>query len=129
MPELSVTEIAESLRFWCGLLGFRVAYDCPAARFAFLARGAVQVMLCERNGRWDTGGMQRPFGRGINLQIMVERLASILEGLEALGWPLFEAPREAWYRTGDRMSGQREFLVQDPDSYLLRFAERLDDAA
>ncbi|WP_338664224.1 VOC family protein [Pararoseomonas sp. SCSIO 73927] len=130
VPELSVTEIAASLRFWCGPLGFRVAYDRPAARFAFLthgpARGAAQLMLCERNGRWGTGGMQRPFGRGINLQITVERVAPILEGLEAAGWPLFEAPREAWYRTGDGMAGQREFLVQDPDGYLLRFAERLE---
>jgi catechol 2,3-dioxygenase-like lactoylglutathione lyase family enzyme len=125
IPELSVTSLQESLRFWCGLLGFEIAYDRPAARFAFLTRGAVQVMLCERNGRWEPGEMQRPFGRGINLQITVERIAPMLAALQTAGWALYEGPNEAWYRTGDREGGQREFLVQDPDGYLLRFAEDL----
>jgi catechol 2,3-dioxygenase-like lactoylglutathione lyase family enzyme len=125
IPELSVTSLEASLRFWCDLLGFGIAYDRPAARFAFLDRGAVQVMLCERNGRWEPADMQRPFGRGINLQITVERIAPMLDALAAAGWPLYEEPTEAWYRTGDREGGQREFLVQDPDGYLLRFAEGL----
>ncbi|CAA9210552.1 MAG: hypothetical protein AVDCRST_MAG08-90 [uncultured Acetobacteraceae bacterium] len=55
----------------------------------------------------------------------VERLAPILAALEETGWPLYEQPSEAWYRTGDCEGGQREFLVQDPDGYLLRFAEDL----
>jgi catechol 2,3-dioxygenase-like lactoylglutathione lyase family enzyme len=125
VPELSVTDLGASLSFWCGPLGFVVAYDRPAARFAYLVRGGLQVMLCERNGRWEPGAMERPFGRGINLQMMVERIDPVLAGLEAVGWPLMEAPNEAWYRTGDRLGGQREFLVQDPDGYLLRFAEDL----
>jgi catechol 2,3-dioxygenase-like lactoylglutathione lyase family enzyme len=126
IPELSVTNLEESVHFWCALLGFEIAYDRPAARFVFLHRGAVQVMLCERNGRWEPAEMQRPFGRGINLQITVERIAPMLAALEAAGWALYEGPTEAWYRTGDdREGGQREFLVQDPDGYLLRFAEDL----
>ena len=125
IPELAVTSLADSLAFWCGPLGFAIAYDRPAARFAFLVRGRIQVMLCERNGRWDTGAMERPFGRGINLQMEVECLAPILAGLEAAGWPLREEPLEAWYRGGDTLRGQREFLVQDPDGYLLRFARDL----
>jgi catechol 2,3-dioxygenase-like lactoylglutathione lyase family enzyme len=125
VPELGVSDIAASLRFWCGLLGFRVAYDRPAARFAYLQRGALQVMLCERNGRWEFGEMQRPFGRGINFQMTVGSLAPLLVALEAAGWPLLEPPTDAWYRVGDHEGGQREFLVQDPDGYLLRFAEDL----
>jgi catechol 2,3-dioxygenase-like lactoylglutathione lyase family enzyme len=125
IPELDVTDLQDSLRFWCGLLGFAVAYDRAAARFAFLTRGALQVMLCERNGRWEVAETRRPFGRGINLQMTVDSLAPILAELEAAGWPLHEPPKEAWYRTGDREGGQREFLVQDPDGYLLRFAENL----
>ncbi len=69
--------------------------------------------------------MQRPFGRGINLQMMVDRLAPILHGLAKAKWPLFEGPQEAWYRIGDSEGGQCEILVQDPDGYLLRFAESL----
>ncbi|UDL89100.1 VOC family protein [Mesorhizobium sp. PAMC28654] len=125
VPELRVSDVRESLMFWCGLLGFEVAYDRPAARFAYLNRNLLQVMLCERNGYWEPDKMQRPFGRGINLQMTVERHAPILSALAAANWPLYEQPTEAWYRVGDCERGQREFLVQDPDGYLLRFIEDL----
>ncbi len=125
VPELAVSDIGESLRFWCGTLGFAVAYDRPAARFAYLVRGRVQVMLCERNANWEPGKMGRPFGRGINLQMTVDRVAPLPASLEEAGWPLYEPPGDAWYGVGDRERGQREFLVQDPDGYLLRFAEVL----
>jgi catechol 2,3-dioxygenase-like lactoylglutathione lyase family enzyme len=125
VPELGVFDIRESLSFWCGLLGFNVAYDRPAARFAYLVRGRLHVMLCEQNGRWEPAAMQRPLGRGINLQMTVDRIAPILAALEGAAWPLYEQPNEAWYRVGDYEGGQREFLVQDPDGYLLRFAEDL----
>jgi catechol 2,3-dioxygenase-like lactoylglutathione lyase family enzyme len=125
VPELGVSNIQESLAFWCGLLGFDIAYDRPAARFAYLTRDDLQVMLCERNGRWETAGMQRPFGRGINLQMVVDRIQPVLNALADADWPLYEQPDEVWYRVGDQEFGQREFLVQDPDGYLMRFAERL----
>ncbi|KQT53643.1 glyoxalase [Methylobacterium sp. Leaf456] len=124
-PELSVRDLDESLRFWCGLLGFAVAYDRTAARFGYLTRGGAQIMLCQHNGRWDTGSLERPYGRGVNFQIMVDRLAPILTALDAARWPLFEAPSEAWYRIGPMEGGQRECLVQDPDGYLVRLAESL----
>ena len=123
VPELDVSDLAVSLRFWCDQLGFEVAYDRPAARFSYLVRGPIQVMLCERNSNWDVGELSRPFGRGVNFQMMVDAIAPILKALEAANWPLFRPPNEAWYRTGDREGGQREFLVQDPDGYLLRFAQ------
>ncbi len=90
-----------------------------------MSRGRLQVMLCERNGRWELADMSQPFGRGINLQMAVERIAPILEALDRANWPLLEQPSNAWYRVGDHEHGQREFLVQDPDGYLLRFTEAL----
>src|SRR4051794_33825427 len=125
VPEFTVSSLADSLAFWCGLLGFEIAFDRTAAHFAYLTRGPLQIMLCERNGRWEPGEMQKPFGRGINFQMRVDRLSPILNALAAENWPLYEQPSEAWYRTGEIEGGQREFLVQDPDGYLLRFAEFL----
>ena len=125
VPELSVSDLRESSAFWCDLLGFEVAYDRPAARFAYLQRGRLQVMLCQQNGRWEPGEMRQPFGRGINLQMAVDSIAPLLAALGGAGWPPFEQPSEAWYRVGGQETGQREFLVQDPDGYLLRFAEDL----
>lgn len=125
VPELSVEDLHKSLSFWRDLLGFQVAYDRPDARFAYLIRGPLQVMLCERNGRWEAAQMQRPFGRGINLQMTVDSIDPILTALTAVEWLLYEQPNDAWYRVGEREQGQREFLVQDPDGYLIRFAELL----
>jgi catechol 2,3-dioxygenase-like lactoylglutathione lyase family enzyme len=125
VPELSVSDIGRSVAFWCDLLGFSVAYDRPAARFSYLQRGAVQVMLCECNGRWETAALEKPFGRGINLQMRVEAVAPIVAALAAAGWPLYAPVTEARYRVGAQELGVREFLVVDPDGYLLRFGEDL----
>jgi hypothetical protein len=32
---------------------------------------------------------------------------------------------DKWYRSNDFEIGQRQFIVMDPDGYLLRFAQRL----
>ena len=72
-----------------------------------------------------TGALDHSYGRGVNFQIMVDRLDPILAALDAAHWPLFEVPREAWYRTGSVEGGQRECLVQDSDGYLVRLAENL----
>lgn len=127
VPELDVTDIGESLRFWCDLLGFEVAYDRPQARFAYLQREGAQVMLCEINHNWEVGALERPFGRGINFQVAVSTIDPIVSALKAAGWPLYREPYEAWYRLGDQVEGRsREFLVQDPDGYLIRFAQNID---
>ena len=47
VPELNVTEIGASLRFWRGLLGFRIVYDRPEQGFAAIERDGVEFMLEE----------------------------------------------------------------------------------
>jgi len=125
VPELTVFDLAASVRFWCGVLGFRVAYERLEAGFAYLEREGAQVMLCLTNGNWETGPEERPLGRGVNFQIRVSSLAPLLDRLAAEPWPLFLAQHDAWYRVGDVETGNRQFLVQDPDGYLLRFFEDL----
>jgi catechol 2,3-dioxygenase-like lactoylglutathione lyase family enzyme len=123
VPEFDVLDVEASLRFWRDILGFRVVYDRAERGFFYLERGKAQVMLNKSKGTWQTGVLERPLGRGVNFQMFVDRIAPILEGLKRAGWPLFEDVQENWYRIGDQEGGNREFLVQDPDGYLLRFAE------
>ena len=128
VPELMVSDLDASLRFWCGLCGFVVAYDRPEDRFAYLDRAGRQVMLEEAMApgrRWVTAPLERPFGRGMNLQVTVDDLSPILSTLDAAGWALFLAPEEVWYRAGSQDTGVRQFLVQDPDGYLIRFSQPL----
>jgi catechol 2,3-dioxygenase-like lactoylglutathione lyase family enzyme len=126
VPELIVTDLAASLHFWCGLIGFGILYDRPEENFAYLDLDGAQVMLEQASPssrQWITGELFPPLGRGINFQIDVASLDVILERLAAEPWPLFMAEEEKWYRADQDEVGQRQFLVQDPDGYLLRLAQ------
>lgn len=130
VPELVVADLEASLRFWRGLIGFSVAYDRPEAGFAYLDLDGAQIMLKYRapeDYQWMTGPLEAPRGRGINFQIEVRAVQPILDRLARANWPLFMAPEEAWYRAGEVEVGQRQFLVMDPDGYLLRPAEYLGE--
>jgi catechol 2,3-dioxygenase-like lactoylglutathione lyase family enzyme len=127
VPELLVTDVNASLRFWRDLCGFSVAFDRLYEGFAYLDLDGAQIMLeeRERSRNWIVGPMEAPFGRGINFQIGVRTIDPILASLAAADWPLFMRPEEKWYRAGNVETGVHQFLVQDPDGYLIRFSARL----
>ena len=130
VPELIVSSLERSLEFWCGLLGFQIAYERPEQGFAYLDLAGAQVMLEEfgkADRHWVTGDLDYPHGRGVNFQISTGDLEGIIGRLNAAGWPLFMQPEEKWYRMDDVETGQRQFLVQDPDGYLLRIASHIGD--
>ena len=128
VPELDVMDLEASLAFWTGPLGFRIAYSRPEAHFAYLERDALQIMLCQVNGEWLTGALVRPFGRGVNFQMAVEDVEALAGRITAAGWPLFRPLERKSYRVGEGLRETQEFLVQDPDGYLLRFSQGLRPA-
>jgi len=130
VPELIVLDIGRSLAFWVDLIGFRISYDRPEEGFAYLDRNGAAVMLEQRDPaarQWITDTLARPFGRGINFQIEVSGVGPILARLGEANWPLYMDCEDKWYRVGACEVGQRQFLVQDPDGYLLRVAEDLGE--
>ncbi len=130
VAELHVNHLPQSLEFWQGVLGFTVAYAREEEGFAYLEHpDGPQVMLCRRNGRFETGAMVAPLGQGVMFQLYLDDIAPVLAMLDQRGWPLYLAPRDVWRRTGDRESGQREAFVQDPDGYLLMVAQALGERA
>jgi catechol 2,3-dioxygenase-like lactoylglutathione lyase family enzyme len=124
VPELLVSDIDESLRFWRDLCGFTVAFDRLYEGFAYLDLNGAQVMLEERgrSRNWVTGSLEIPFGRGVNFLVRVPSIEPILASLSWAKWPLFMEPEEKWYRTGEVDTGVHQFLVQEPDGYLIRFS-------
>lgn len=71
-------------------------------------------------------GLQRPIGCGVNFQIGVPDLDPILCALDDASWPLFMPPESKWYRVSDsKEAAVRQFLVTDPDGYLVRFQTSL----
>ncbi len=84
-------------------------------------------MLCQRAGRWETGPLERPVGRGVMFQIYVDDLEPILAAATLAGCSPHTPIREVWRRTGDRETGQREVFYQDPDGYLLMIAQEIGE--
>jgi hypothetical protein len=84
-------------------------------------------MLCQRDGSFETGAMEIPFGRGAMFQVYLTGVDAIAAAFAAGGRVPFMPMREVWRRTGDRESGQREFFVQDPDGYLVMIAENIGE--
>lgn len=132
VPELVVIDLKRSLAFWLDVLGFSVRFQRPEHNFAYLMLGGAHMMLVERRmpdhprgETWTGGPLEPPFGRGVNFQIAVSDVNSIIEALRKRNWPLFREPRDAWYRKDVMEVGQREVMFQDPDGYLLRFAQSL----
>jgi catechol 2,3-dioxygenase-like lactoylglutathione lyase family enzyme len=125
IPELKVSSLKDSLNFYVGILGFKVEYERKESRFVFISFQGSQIMIEEINDTWKTGLLEKPFGRGVNFQIEVNSIKPLLDNLKHKKQRLFQEPKDNWYRKGNSLMGNREFLIQDPDGYLLRFYEHL----
>lgn len=126
IPEMDVTNIDKSIIFY-KTCGFKIEYERKEDKFVFLSFGEIQFMLQELNGdnKWETGKLEYPFGRGINFQLEVDDVNNIYQSLKENGYPIKVDIEENWYRQNNKLLGNKEFLVQDPDGYLLRFSEDL----
>lgn len=120
IPELSVTNIKESLEFYKSI-GFHVVYERVETKFAFIELDGNQLMIEELNGNWDVGPLERPFGRGINISMSVDNVEEMFNKLKEKGIKFFLELEVHSYRVDDTEYLDKEFLIQDPDGYLLRF--------
>lgn len=127
IPEICISNFENTLTFYTKVLGFSIEYQRENEGFAFLSLGKAQLMIDQINiGRtWKTGDLEYPLGRGINFQIEVESIEPLLKQLRKNNVKLFRESEEKWYKKKDIQVGNRQFLVQDPDGYLLRFFEDL----
>jgi catechol 2,3-dioxygenase-like lactoylglutathione lyase family enzyme len=123
VPELEVSDLDDSLRFYIGLAGFRILYGRLEEGFVFLDRDGVHLMLEEAEGpgrRFHKATLERPFGRGVNFQIQVEDVDALWARMRDAA-PITLPFEERWYRREDEELGHHQFVVADPDGYLLRF--------
>jgi catechol 2,3-dioxygenase-like lactoylglutathione lyase family enzyme len=135
VPELYVSSLDVSLAFYVDVLGFHVEYDRPEDRFACIALGSAHLMLEEapalaranaeqfRGGQWRTADLERPFGRGINLEIRVAGIDAIDARLKAVRYPMLLELHARVFRVKGAPYPLRQLLVADPDGYLIRLTE------
>ena len=130
IPEFDVFDLKESLHFYIDLIGFHVEYDRKENKFAFLQLEKVQIMIQEidkENNKWGTGKLEYPLGVGINFQIDVTDIDEIYGRLKEAKYQIFVEMEDHWYRKNDVLMGCREFLVQDPNGFVLRFSQDLEN--
>jgi len=133
VAEFAVLDWRKSLEFYTEYLGFKIVFDRPKEGFVFLEFKGAQIMFyqanLERNLAADEAPLERPLGRGVNLQIQTDAIAPLVAKLEQGNVQLALPPEERWYQVGDFNIGVLQFAVADLDGYLLRFSEAIGSHA
>ena len=120
-PNLLVASVERSLAFYVGTLGFERGMTAPdASPFAFAAvtSGAVEIFLNDAAGavKEYPAFAGKPIGATGTLFIEVE-------GVDALHDRLKPAVKIVM-PIETKFYGMREFAIEDPDGYVITFAER-----
>jgi catechol 2,3-dioxygenase-like lactoylglutathione lyase family enzyme len=128
IPELYCSDFATSLAFYTHVLGFYVLYQREENDFAMLEREGTQIMLEQLNeASWIDGDapMEPPFGRGMSFQIETKDVDALYQSVQDAQSRIYRPMEEKWYRADDVYLGNRQFIVCDPDGFLLRFFQDL----
>ncbi len=130
VPEFYVLDFQKSIKFYTEILDFKIEYqrEDPKTQktyFAFLSYQDSQLMiqLEDDNQDWHNGKPEYPFGRGINFQIRTDNAEKLLDKLKKINYPIKRGLQESYYKVKNSSYGYKEFLVMDPDGYLLRFSQ------
>ena len=121
IPELTVSDIGKTRQFYTEILGFKTEYDRTEDGFVFLSLEGSQLMFEQENDNWVTGDLEYPYGRGVNFEMTVSDVEALYKRVLDSGIRPFRELKVSHYRNGEEDIVQKEFLVQDPDGYLLRF--------
>jgi len=125
VPELYCDDIEITKQFYTDVLGFNIKYQRIAEQFIYFTLDGVDIMVEGINGvgrRWLTAKMEKPYGRGINLQWDVADIDSLYKRVKAVDASAIYLDLEIkQYQCGDSIASQKQFVVQDPDGYLFRF--------
>ena len=120
IPEFSVSDILVSKKFYIDL-GFEIVYERVEDKFCFLSLYDNQIMIEEVNNNWNVGELEYPFGRGINISMAVNDIDKFYNNIKNKGIKLYKDIAVSKYRVDDGYVCDKQFLIQDPDGYLLRF--------
>ena len=121
IPELSVFDISQTKDFY-KKLGFKIEYERAEENFVFMSFEDSQFMFEQiHDTGWNTGALEYPLGRGINLSIAVENVEALYETVKNGQMDIYRELTKSTYLVNGIAEEQIEFLIQDPNGYLLRF--------
>jgi catechol 2,3-dioxygenase-like lactoylglutathione lyase family enzyme len=127
-PELVISDMTASLDFYVGMLGFIIQYQRRDEDFASIERHGSRLMLeqyISGKRNWISAPLEKPYGRGVNFQMETPDVNALYEKVQKSDAVVFMPLEEKWYRADGLEIGHRQFIVLDPDGYMLRFYEDL----
>ena len=122
-PNLLVANVERSLAFYEGVLGFERGFTVPEQSpfvFASVTGGPVEIFFNDAAGAIKEypafGG--KPIGSTGTMYIEVEGVDVLHDRLKGAGVPIVMPLVTQFY-------GMREFAIEDPDGYVITFAQRV----
>ena len=121
IPELSVFDILQTKNFY-EELGFKIEYERREEKFVFMSFQDSQFMFEQIHDEgWNTGELIYPLGRGINFSIAVDDIENLYTLVKSKKLEIYKKLSKSVYLVNGIEEIQMEFLIQDPNGYLLRF--------
>ena len=121
IPELSVFDILQTKNFY-EELGFKIEYERREEKFVFMSFQDSQFMFEQIHDEgWNTGELTYPLGRGINFSIAVDDIENLYTLVKSKRLEIYKKLTKSVYMVNGIEEIQMEFLIQDPNGYLLRF--------
>jgi len=127
-PNLIASDVSRSVAFYRDALGFTMGEtvpDAPPFHFAWMRRDGVSVFLNSvesvRSEHRDLGS--RPIGGTATLFIILEA-DDVAGGIDALYASVSKGARVIM-ELKNQFYGMREFGIEDPDGYVIFFAQRI----
>jgi uncharacterized glyoxalase superfamily protein PhnB len=127
-PNLIVSDIDRSAAFYRDVLGFQVVTTVPDAApfvFVWLQRDGVNVFLNRKDGVADDVPRlaERTIG-GTNTLFMTIESDSVENGIDGL-FERIDGRAPVVMPLKNQFYGMREFGIEDPDGYVVFFAQRI----
>ena len=125
IPEFTVDNLQQSIYFYVNMLGFKHEYTIDENKCSYLSYNDAQIMIEQVNKSLRYSEIRYHLGIGVNLQFEVPNIDELFTQLNSKHYPIHVPPEDVWYKMEDKLTGNREFIVKDPDGYTLRFSQDL----
>ena len=130
-PNLVVADVQRSLAFYRDVLGFSVFATVPETGpfvFAWMKRDGVNVFLNSAESVKEHATLAARAIGGTNTLFIVLEAATVTEGVDAM-FAAIGGRARVFMQLKDQFYGMREFGIEDPDGYVIFFAQELARSA
>jgi uncharacterized glyoxalase superfamily protein PhnB len=122
-PNLVVSDVARSLKFYQETLGFEAGFtvpDGPPYVFGSVTSGAIEIFFNDRKAVAEEMPelAKEPIGGTMTLYIETDGVDGLYDRLAGMGVTIVSPLKTQFY-------GMREFTIADPDGWLVMFAQRV----